>query len=151
VDGQAIFAGNDELATNAPAALDFFTEPGSGVAQLGGSVTEPANGSVEVRLQNSGTAALPANYSLAVYAATSRTLDSSAVLIGSIRVRKGLGIGASVTRFIPLTIPASLSAGQYILLAAAGVPGRLVQFTSLHGVFSVPLADVSQARETVIR
>jgi hypothetical protein len=90
---------------------------------------------------------LPADYSLAIYAATSRTLDATAVLIGSIHVRKGLGIGASVTRSIPLTIPANLTAGKYILLAAAGLPGHLVQFTSLHGVFTVPLPAVSQAHE----
>lgn len=112
--------------------VDLFTTP-----SLSGVASAPRHNIVSVTLSNTGASALPAPDSVAVYASKSRALDSSAVLLGSVRVRNPLAAGASEEVSIPITISAELAAGQYHLIAAAGPPHQLTQFASQRHTFTV--------------
>ena len=126
----AIFAGG---AYDFPGQnVDLFTLP-----DLSGSITPHHKNVVTVTLTNSGTSALPGPDSVAIYASTSRTLDGSAVLLGSERVRRTLIAGVKERVSVPISIPGDLLGGRYHLIAAAGPAGQLVQFASTRKTFAL--------------
>ena len=141
VGSTALFAGGStgyENNAGASDAVDFFTAP-----DLSGGIARPETGKVTVTLANPGASALPGPDSVAIYASTSRTLDGSAVLLGSERLRRTLIAGAKEQVSVSISIPRDLPAGQYHLIAAAGPAGQLVQFASTRRTFALAPVPVT--------
>jgi hypothetical protein len=99
---------------------------------------------------NSGNGDLNGPYEANVYASTTRSLDSSSILLGSIKEKRSLPAGASITADIPLTIPAGTPSGQYHLILAAGPRHGVAFVSSQRRTFAIAGADLAQADEPFI-
>jgi hypothetical protein len=81
------------------------------------SVAQPIRGSLKVKLTNT-LGATERGYSLNVYVSDGGTLDSSAVLLSSIRKASAVRAGKSTTVLVPIRkLPLSLANGAYFLFA----------------------------------
>lgn len=140
----AVFAGGIRDAAGSggvSAVADLFTVP-----SLTGSIAPARRGRVQATLDNTGSSAFPGSHSVAIYASTGDTIDSGAVLLGSVRVRSPLAAGASEDVSVPVAIPTDLPAGRYHLVAAAGPPHQLTAFASQRRTFTITQPAVPAQR-----
>jgi len=145
-DGTALFAGGFLSRTQSATALvDLFTIP-----NLAGSVSAAHKGAVSVTLNNQGGSALPGPGSVAVYASASGALDGNALLIGSVKERRSLVAGATEQASVPISIPPTLPAGSYHLIAAAGPAGQLVEFAAQRRLLVVTQPAVAVQRAELV-
>ncbi len=123
---QAFFAGGFGDGGGTTSAIDIYTD-NSPSAVLTGHIsagTKAAN----VSLTNTGDAALPGPFTIAIYATTTSTLNSHAILIGHARINHPLAPGQTIQLKANLNLPKSIKPGHYNLIAAAS-PGPQKQMT----------------------
>jgi hypothetical protein len=112
---------------------------------LSGEMTGAANSRNIVTVLNTGDAALPAGYTIQLYATTDRTLGG-AILLGSRTVSSSLAAGASSPFNIRTVIPKDMPAGSYHLLAAVqDSSGNITPIAAEEGVFSVRGSRITRA------
>jgi hypothetical protein len=125
-------------------AVDVYTDTTPSSVLSGGLTGTPGHRD-KLTLLNTGDAALPAGYTVQLYATPDRTLGG-AILLGSRTVSSSLAAGASSPFNIRTVIPKNTPAGSYHLLAAVqDSSGNITPIAAEDGVFSVRGSHITHA------
>jgi hypothetical protein len=143
---RAMFGGGQGGYLQSGSMVDIFTDT-SPSEVLSGDLSGKPGRKTSVTVFNTGDADLTGGYSVNVYASTDRTL-SSAMLLGSVTVERGLAAGSSAQMSVSTKLPANLAAGSYHLLAAvADGQGNLTPIAAEDAVFKVRAGGKVRAAE----
>jgi hypothetical protein len=151
VGTHALFAGGttgDNIIAGPPIStfdlVDNYTDLSPSPVLSGGLTGTPGHRD-QVTVINTGDAALPAGYTIQLYATPDRTLGG-AILLGSRTVSSSLAAGASSPFNIRTVIPKDMPAGSYHLLAAVQDScGNITPIAVEDGTFRVPGPNVGPA------
>ena len=127
---RAYFAGGEYIllggGTKAPStSIDIFTDT-TPTAVLSGGLTGSPGHTVTVQLFNTGDAPLASRATLKIYATLTRgVIDGTSTLLGTQSLRTPLAATDNRTLRLRTTLPGTLSAGDYYLVAAVD-DGRTV-------------------------
>jgi hypothetical protein len=139
------------VATNSPAALassnatiffgDSAADPSQAVADiftdltLAGSIAAATNGTINVTLQNQSQSLMPAPSTVILYASPTDSLGSDAILIGKVKLKRIVPAGQS--QAFPFSVPATLPAGDYHLIAVGGPADDQITFAATKHTFAL--------------
>jgi hypothetical protein len=147
VGHQLLFAGGEDF-TSYPlltdGAVDIYTDRFPTAIVSGGMIAATSDTEV-ITVYNTGDAALPAGYTVDLYASPGRTLRR-AILIGKRRVSSSLAAGGSSPFNIRTVIPKGMAAGSYHLLAAVqDNSGNITPIAAQDRMFRVRGAHITDA------